>query len=148
LSIIFISSAIHKLFDWNATMQYFNQGLNDSLALSIGNPFLQQSLEWAVANAFVVLLVGTLCELIGGLMVFLGLALRLGALILFLFLIPTTLIFHHFWLLQEPERVLQMTNFMKNLSISGGLLYILAMGKGRKCSKSAAPKPQAQTPNL
>ncbi len=134
LSIIFISAAIHQFADWQATLQFFNQALTDWLAISIGSNFIQSALEWGIANASTLLMAGVLIELLGGLMVFLGLWVRLGALLLIVFLIPTTLIFHHFWLLQEPERHDQMINFMKNLSIGGGLIYLLAMGKGRKCS--------------
>lgn len=133
LSIIFISSAIHMLFDWQATQQYFCQGLSDWLALSVGQAWIVNGVEWAIANASAVLLAGVLFQLIGGLMVFLGLWVRLGALLLLIFLVPTTLVFHHFWQLQDPDRQLQMVMFMKNVSIFGGLLYVLAMGKGCKC---------------
>ncbi len=135
LSIIFISSGIHKFVDWQGTMQLFNQTLTDSLATSIGTPYLQNLLEWALANSFPVLLAGALFEVIGGLLVFLGIWTRLGALLLILFMIPVTTLFHHFWDLQDPERQIQMIHFMKNVSIAGGLLFLAAVGKG--CKKSA-----------
>lgn len=133
LSIIFISAAINKLFDWEATLQYFNHALSDRLVTSIGSGFMQEVAEWGIANAFLLLLAGLLFELIGGVLVFLGIWVRLGAVLLVIFLIPTTLLFHNFWDLQGPDRQMQMAHFMKNLSIAGGLLYLLAMGKGRKC---------------
>lgn len=145
LSIIFISSAVNKLLDWNGTLQFFNQALSDRLAMSIGTGFMQELAEWAIANAFVLLLAGVLFELIGGLLVFFGISVRLGAVLLIIFLIPTTFLFHNFWDLQGMDRQMQMTNFMKNLSIGGGLLYLLAMGKGKKCppKKSEEKKPAA-----
>jgi putative oxidoreductase len=136
LSIIFISSAIHKVLDWQSTMQLFNQALTDWLAISVGNNLIQTTLEWSLANSSILLLAGVICELVGGLLLFLGLWIRLGAFLLILFLIPTTLVFHHFWALQDPERQVQMINFMKNMSILGGLVFVLAMGKGRKCLSS------------
>ena len=134
LSIIFISSAIHQLFDWQESELYLTQGLTDWLALSIGFDSLQHFLEWGLANATLLLAVAVIFQLVGGLMVFLGLWVRLGALLLFLFMIPTTLLFHHFWQLQGPDRMMQMIMFMKNVSISGGLLVLLAYGKGCKCT--------------
>ena len=136
LSFIFISSAIHKIIDWAPTMQFFTQTLTDLLAVSVGSPHLQSLTEWCLANTSMLLLSGVMFELVGGLLVFLGLWTRLGALLLILFLIPTTIIFHHFWLMQGQDNQMQMINFMKNVSICGGLLFILAMGKGTRCSKA------------
>ncbi len=133
LSIIFILSGVFKLFDWQNTEQYFTQALTDWIAMSVGSGGVQHFLEWGLANASFLLIVAVAFELIGGLMVFLGLWVRLGALLLFLFMIPATIIFHHFWELQGPDRTLQMTMFMKNLSIMGGLLILMAYGRGNKC---------------
>jgi putative oxidoreductase len=133
LSIIFISSAANKIFDWQGAEQYFIQALTDWLAMSIGNSTLQNGIEFALAHIFELLLLATVFELIGGLLVFLGLWVRFGALLLILFLVPSTFVFHHFWELQGLERSTQMINFMKNTSILGGLLIILALGKGNKC---------------
>ncbi len=139
LSIIFIASACGKIFDWNGTVLYFNQGLTDWLALSVGNNFLQQTLEWSLAHSSTLLLAGVVFELLGGLMVFLGIWTRVGALLLILFLVPTTLVFHHFWQLSGADHQMQMIQFMKNVSICGGLLYLLAMGKGVRCRDAAPP---------
>ena len=54
----------------------------------------------------------------------------LAALGLFVFLIPTTLTFHNFWTLEDPERQQQMIHFLKNLAILGGLLECCALGGG------------------
>lgn len=140
LSIIFISAAANSLIEWEATLQYINHALTDRLVISIGSGFLQEAIEWGIANAFLLLLAGLLFELIGGLLVFFGIWVRLGAVLLIIFLIPATFLFHNFWDMQEPDRQMQMAHFMKNLSISGGLLYLLAMGKGKKCSTPSKEK--------
>ena len=46
--------------------------------------------------------------------------------LLFLFMIPTTLIFHTNF--SDPN---QMIHFLKNVSIMGGLLYVARYGAGR-----------------
>jgi putative oxidoreductase len=49
---------------------------------------------------------------------------------LFLFLIPTTFIFHNFWAYEGAEYVNQMQHFLKNLAIMGGLALIVGLGPG------------------
>lgn len=133
-SIIFIASAVNQLFDWQGTMQYLNHGMTNWLALNVGSELLQSFLEWGLANASLLLIVAIIFQLIGGLMVFLGLWVRLGALLLLLFLIPASLIFHDFWQLQGADRMMQMIMFMKNISIIGGTLFLIAYGKGCNCT--------------
>ena len=74
-----------------------------------------------------VFLVGAIAvEILGGLSVILGLWPRAGAAVLVLFLIPATLIFH-----TDFGQQTQMIMFLKNLSIMGGLLLVMAFGGGR-----------------
>ena len=74
-----------------------------------------------------VLLVGTIIiELIGGLMLAVGWKARWAAWAFFLFIIPTTIIFHPVW-----ADAGQMIQFNKNLAIMGGMLYVAFMGPGR-----------------
>jgi putative oxidoreductase len=70
-------------------------------------------------------------ELGGGLLLLLGWKARWAALVIFLFLIPTTLLFHDFWASPPAQVNAQRTNFLKNLAIMGGMLMVWAMGPGR-----------------
>lgn len=90
-----------------------------------------------------VLGVAAAAELAGGLSLLLGLWSRLGALGLFIFLIPTTLMFHHFWSITGPEQQDQMAHFLKNIAIMGGLLMIVAFGPG-PLSITPARRPRVQ----
>ena len=121
LALIFILSGFHKLTGLDGTAAY--------MAMH-GLPMPQ------------VLLVATIAvELGGGLMLLLGWHARIAAAALFLFLIPTTLIFHAFWAV-NPSDVMalqnQMNHFMKNLAIMGGMLYVLAYGSGPLSLKKSA----------
>ena len=136
LSIIFIASAVQKIFDWDGTMQTVTMAMTDWLALNVGGGMIQRLIELAMPHIPLLLTVAIIFELLGGLCVFLGLWTRLGALLLIVFLISTTLLFHHFWQLQGPDRQVQMINFMKNVSIADGLLFVLAVGK---CGQCASP---------
>ena len=69
-------------------------------------------------------------ELGGGLLLALGWKARWAAAALFLFLIPTTLIFHQFWGIDPKLVQMQKIHFLKNVAIMGGMLLVLATGAG------------------
>lgn len=64
-------------------------------------------------------------ELLGGLALLVGFKPRWAAGAIFLFLIPTTLIFH------PPGVAAEAISFMKNLAIMGGMAMVVAFGGGR-----------------
>ena len=67
----------------------------------------------------------------GGLLVLFGFKARFGAFLLFIFTIPVTFVFHSFWNMPADQITNQMHHFMKNISIMGGTLYLMAYGAGR-----------------
>ena len=69
-------------------------------------------------------------ELGGGILLIVGYQTRLVALLFFLWLIPTTFIFHKFWGIDAAQVQNQMNNFLKNVSIMGGMLLLCAYGPG------------------
>lgn len=110
LVLIFLLSGMSKLSGWSGTVGYL---------ASKGIPAIPMFLSLAI-----------IIEVVGAVSVVLGYQARWGALILFLYLIPVTLIFHNFWALNGQLREIQMINFMKNISIMGGLLLIASFGPG------------------
>ncbi|HUI24876.1 MAG TPA: DoxX family protein [Candidatus Kryptonia bacterium] len=106
LALIFVFSGLDKIGTFNAKQQYMAQH---------GIPYTPLFLIGAI-----------LVEVIGGLSVLVGYRARVGATALALFMIPTTLIFH-----AHLGDQIQMIMFMKNLSITGGLLMVVANGSGR-----------------
>lgn len=74
------------------------------------------------------LFIAAFVEIIGGLSLVFGYKARWGAFILMLYLIPTTYIFHNFWTLTGEAQMQQLTEFLKNLAIFGGLLYVVCCG--------------------
>ena len=65
-------------------------------------------------------------EVLGGLAVLIGYQTRIAALLLAGFSIVTALFFHF-----QPDNQMQMISFMKNISIAGGFLFLVAQGAGR-----------------
>ncbi|MGH7778497.1 MAG: DoxX family protein [Candidatus Binataceae bacterium] len=69
--------------------------------------------------------VAGIIELAGGLMLVFGFRARIAAIVLFLYLIPVTILFHIM-----PGGMMNQVNTMKNLAIMGGLLMVASMGPG------------------
>lgn len=66
--------------------------------------------------------------LVGGLSVLLGVWPDLGALLLFITLVPTALLMHAFWKETDPTgRITEQTQFLKDLSLAGGALAMFAL---------------------
>lgn len=71
-----------------------------------------------------------LVELGGGLLIALGWKARWAAAVIFLFIIPVTLVFHNPVGLDAAQAQQQMINLLKNVSIMGGMLGLFAFGPG------------------
>jgi putative oxidoreductase len=72
-----------------------------------------------------------LLMLAGALSVLVGYRAKLGAWFLVLFLVPVTLVMHHFWTANNPMMAqLQMGMFIRNVSILGGALIVSQVGAG------------------
>lgn len=111
IGVVFAWAAVQRIFDYQATV--------DLLA----------SKNIQLAPLFVV--GASVIELLGSLSVVFGYRVRLGAFLLLVALVPITLVMHDFWMLPQGEEYqAQAMEFFKNLSIFGGLLYVLACGRG------------------
>lgn len=96
-------------------------GSRPQAAASIGLPQPEMAVR---ANAIVMILAGAALAL--------GIFPRWAAAVLAGALVPTTLAGHPFWMEQDPQkRKGQLTHFLKNLSMMGGLLFIAA-GEDRR----------------
>ncbi len=124
LSAIFLMSGVHKITAWQGTIETMqNEGMT---------------------NVPILLGIAVAAEIGGGLLLLLGLWGRLGAFALFVFLIPTTLIFHDFWTYEGQQQQMQMQHFMKNITIMGGLLMVMAFGTGNWSITKPRPKEDQQ----
>lgn len=105
IAIIFIQTGIANMADFTGTQQQI---------ASVGIPLA----------AFVALFT-VVFEIVGGVSLILGYKAQIGAILLLLFLIPATLMFHN--PIADPT---QLIDFLKNLAIIGGLLMIGVYGSG------------------
>ena len=110
LALIFVISGYNKLVGFDGTVGYI---------ASKGLPLPQLAAAAAIA-----------IELVGGVLLVIGWQTRWAATAIFLFMIPTTLIFHAFWAAPAANLQMETIQFMKNLCIMGGMLYVMAFGAG------------------
>ena len=104
IGVLFVIAGVNKIMESEGTMAYME---------AHGLPVV-----------IFLLVLTIIIELLGGLMIAFGWYARFSATVIFLFLIPVTLIFHP---VTDPEEVNQ---FLKNLAIMGGLLYVATYGPG------------------
>jgi putative oxidoreductase len=70
-------------------------------------------------------------EVGAGLLLIVGWKARWAAFLLFLFIIPVSLVYHNFWAMDAAQAAMNKIQFMKNVSIMGGMLVTVAFGPGR-----------------
>jgi putative oxidoreductase len=75
--------------------------------------------------------IAILIEVGAGLAILFGWKTRWAALAFMVFLIVITPIFHNFWTVPPEQVMAQQINFMKNVSIFGGMMLLFAFGPGR-----------------
>ncbi len=75
--------------------------------------------------------IAVLMEFVVGILLILGFYTRPLAFLFALFVLGTALLGHPFWNMVDPERSANMTQFLKNLAIMGGLLLLAVSGPGR-----------------
>ena len=68
-----------------------------------------------------------LVVLVGAASIILGLWIDLGALLIAGFCILSGVIFHNFWAADADSKQMEMISFLKNISIAGGALIIVAI---------------------
>jgi putative oxidoreductase len=105
LSAIFIGAGMSKLKKREGTLDYMaSKGMPRSGWLLNGAIAMELGVAPAVA---------------------LGLVPRLSASALAAFLVPTAVIFHDFWNVEEAQsREMETINFLKDLAIAGGLIHL------------------------
>lgn len=110
ICLIFILAGIGKVIDFN--------GASDALK-SLG-----------VHGAKFYICISLIMELVGGFLLLLGRYTKVAICILMIVLFPITIVFHSFWKYSGPEMALQLSFFLKNLAIYGGLLAFYSYGPG------------------
>jgi putative oxidoreductase len=110
LALIFVLSGLSKLGGFAGTVGYIQ---------SVGLPAAQ-----------LLAVIAIIFELGGGLLLVLGWKARWGAAALFVFTFLAAVLFHAYWAAAPDQAMMQQIQFMKNVTIMGGLLYVVVYGSG------------------
>ncbi len=125
LCLIFINSGVKKILGFSGTAEMMaNNGL----------PIPDVLLIFTIAF-----------QLLGGLSLLFGYKVKIGSILLILFLIPATLVFHN--PLADPNEI---NSFLKNIGLIGGLLMTIYAGAGALSiddSTEKTQRPQEVTTN-
>jgi putative oxidoreductase len=123
LSVLFIEEGVRKLMDISKiSKMLLDNGvpIPDEIVPYLGGMDKYVALGYLVAAV----------EVIGGAMILIGLKARWAALMLIVFTACTIIFVHHFWDMAGDAFFSNMTEALKNLSIMGGLLLVVAVGSG------------------
>lgn len=113
-SLIFIASGLSKIGDWDKTISYM------------------ESHNMIFTSFFLIMAI--LLQVIGGLSIMTSYKSKIGTILLLIFMLPATYIFHSFWTLpietelQIATQQLEMVSFLKNITIIGALILIFNNG--------------------
>lgn len=69
-------------------------------------------------------------QLIGGLTILTGYQPLIGVIALVIFFVPVTVMMHNFWAVEDQQtKMMEMTQFMKNMALMGSTLMFLAISQ-------------------
>lgn len=108
---LFLASAWGKLMGIGGFAAYLTR---------LGAPFPEFSAPLAAA-----------VEIVVGITLIFGIATRYGTLLGLVFLVVATALAHRYWEYPPEQQMAQFNNFLKNLSIFGGMLLLYVTGAGR-----------------
>jgi putative oxidoreductase len=130
LSLVFICAGTNQILNWDLMQQSFDASVSHWIVYPGLPDQIQKIFNFLLSYSSLMMVLGTIFTGLGGLMVLLGIKVRLGAILLILVLIPTTVIMHAFWMFDGSQREMQMEMFLKNISILGGLLILASYNSG------------------
>jgi uncharacterized membrane protein YphA (DoxX/SURF4 family) len=109
LAAIFLKAAVANTLGFSSIVEMMNsRGLPFPPLLLIGNIF---------------------CTLVGGLSILFGFKARIGAILLIIFLVPTTFVFHN-PIIDGSINDNALNGFLKNFGLVGAMLFIYYYGTG------------------
>lgn len=130
LSLIFIYFATIQILNWDQVQQTFDTSISNWIVHPGLPDQIQKVFNLLLSYSSLIMIFSVVFTGIGSLFVLLGIQVRLGVILLILFLLPCTVIMHPFWMYEGANKEMQMLLFLKNISIIGGLLVLASSESG------------------
>ncbi len=111
MAALFLPAGISKIGGFAGTAGYIG---------SVGLPLPEVGAALAIA-----------IEVIAPILLIIGLYTRPAALVLAVFTLAATVLFHNYWAMPAEQQFMQSLMFFKNIGVVGGLLAIAAFGAGK-----------------
>lgn len=111
MAALFLPAGISKIGGFAGTAGYIG---------SVGLPLPEVGAALAIA-----------IEVIAPILLIIGLYTRPAALVLAVFTLVATVLFHNYWAMPAEQQFMQSLMFFKNIGVVGGLLAIAAFGAGK-----------------
>ncbi len=110
LVLLFLPAGLGKITDIAGTVGYIN---------SVGLPFA----NLAAVAALLIEILGSLCLLV-------GYQTRIASMVLAIFTLFATFLFHNYWSAPSEQAFVTQLLFFKNVAVIGGLLILAGQGAG------------------
>lgn len=130
LSTIFIVIALSQIFYWEQADNDLSYALANWEIYAGDADHIGMFFTDMVTMVPVLLVIGIVLQLLGGVFLFFSYRVRFASFLLLIYLFCDTVVYHPFWYMDGPALSRSLVLFLKNLAIFGGLLIVLAMGKG------------------
>ena len=140
ISLVFVVLGVSAMFHWDMAKGDLTTALGNWEMYAGHIDGASVVFQYLSAAVPVLVALGIAFQIAGGILVGLSLRVRMGACIMFLQIVCATLIYYPFWFLDEPAMARTLVLFLKNLSIIGGLLVIMATGSGVTIGNSSKGK--------
>ncbi|MCU0942086.1 MAG: DoxX family protein [Hydrogenophaga sp.] len=111
MAALFLPAGISKIGGFAGTAGYIG---------SVGLPLPEVGAALAIA-----------IEVIAPILLIIGFYTRQAALVLAVFTLAATVLFHNYWAMPAEQQFMQSLMFFKNVGVVGGLLAIAAFGAGK-----------------
>jgi uncharacterized membrane protein YphA (DoxX/SURF4 family) len=134
-AVLFVVSGAYKLSDITGMAQMVSDHVSIPEQLSAYTAQLEATTKLPISQ-LIVIASGTL-EIVGGLLIALNFGARIVAVLLALFVVATVFYFHDFWNMTGTDRVTNLFQALKNLSIIGALFMIIGYPRSLALAQSS-----------
>lgn len=142
LSLIFIAMGVAAIVNWDMAETELSGALSNWEIYASGSDPVLAITTVMGESIMICLIVSIALQLIGGVSLFLGIQVRWGAFFLLCYLVPANILFNHFWFFEGQAMATSLVLFLKDIAIIGGLLIVLAFGRGRGPSRTTTRQTQ------